>query len=232
MSDTARPCLALWRIVAPNHVDRLPSGFLTATPGLPDDRVPMEVGLLLPAGRGRGVVTDTVIADPAAAAGRGVGLFMANPFLAVDREAARLQAAGIGWVSNLPSTHQQDADFQQQLQDVGLDWARELACLAKFGDLGLKRLAVLCDEAACEDVLAAKPNAVAILPRVADFAAGFPSMLRRGGSAQAVANTLLDAGWQGPVLVLGSEAEAASPALWPPGVDGLLLRPVIWRAVV
>lgn len=227
MSERQTPSLAFWRIVAPDHAENLPAGFLTAAPSLPGDRVPMEVGLLLPAGKGRGMVTDTVVANPAAAVGKGVGLFMANPFLAVDREASRLQAVGVNWVANLPSTHQQDADFRQQLQDVGLDWARELSCLERFGALGLKRLAVLCDEAGSAEVVAAKPDAVAILPRVADFAAGFPSMLRRGGSAQTVAKTLRGAGWNGPVLVLGSEAEAASPALWPPGVDGLLLRPVI-----
>jgi len=232
MSDTDQPSLALWRVVSPNHADTLPSGFLTAAPGLPGDRVPMEVGLLLPAGKGRGMVTDTVVANAAAVEGEGVGLFMANPFLAVDREAPRLQAVGVNWVANLPSTHQQDADFRQQLQDVGLDWTRELTCLARFGALGLKRLILFCDEADCVEVAAAKPDAVAILPRVADFAAGFPSMLRRGGPAQAVAKRLRDAGWEGPVLVLGSEAEAASPTLWPPGVDGLLLRPVIWRTAV
>jgi len=232
MSDTrpANPAsagLAFWRIAAPDGAGRLPSGFLTAAPGLPGHAVPMEVGLLLPAGQGQGSIIDSVSNDPLVAHGMGVGLFMANPFLDVDREAARLRSAGVHWVANLPSTHQQDAEFRQQLEDVGLDWQREVGCLARFGVLGLKRLAVLCDEASCTDVLAAGPEAIAILPRVADFAAGFPSMLRRGGSAQAVAGTLRAKGWDGPVLVLGSEAEAASPTLWPHGVDGLLLRPVL-----
>lgn len=218
---------ARWRIVSPGHAEFLPKAILTVAPALPGERVPMEVGLLLPVGRGRESLAQVVSATPEIAAGMGAGLFMANPFLSVDRDAARLREAGVGWVANLPSTHQQDAEFRQQLEDVGLDWAREIACLARFGDLGLKRLAVLCDEAACADVLAAKPDAIVILPRVADFAAGFPSMLRRGGSAHAVAATLRARGWDGPVLVLGTEAEAASPALWPPGVDGLLLRPTV-----
>ncbi len=232
MSDTSPASsvsvgLAFWRIVAPNHAGTLPTGFLTAAPGLPAHAVPMEVGLLLPAGQGQGSIVDVVSNDPLVAHGMGVGLFMADPFLAVDREAARLKSAGVGWVSNLPSTHQQDTEFRQQLEDVGLDWGREVGCLARFGALGLKRLAVLCDEASCPEVLTARPEAIAILPRVADFAAGFPSMLRRGGSAQAIAATLRAKGWDGPVLVLGSEAEAASPTLWPHGVDGLLLRPVL-----
>ena len=218
---------AHWRIVAPNHADILPDGFLTVAPAMPGDAVPAEVGLLLPAGNGGGALTDLVSSDPVIAADQGVGLFMANPFLAVDREAARLQAAGVTWVANLPSTHQQDGEFRQQLEDVGLDWAREIECLSRFGALGLKRLAVLCDEAAAADVLAARPEAVVILPHVGDFAAGFPSMLRRGGSAQAVAQALRAEGWAGPVLVLGTDAEAASPTLWPHGVDGLLLRPAL-----
>lgn len=215
-----------WRIVSPDHAAVLPKAVVTAAPALPGNRVAMEVGLLLPAGRGREALLDAVAADPPLAAGMAVGLFMANPFLAVDRDAARLTEAGIGWVSNLPSTHQQDAEFRQQLADVGLDWTREVACLTRFGERGLRRLAVLCDEAACADVLDARPDAIAILPRVADFAAGFPSMLRRGGAAQTVTATLRGQGWSGPVLVLGSESEASTPTLWPPGVDGLLLRPV------
>ncbi|WP_425403529.1 hypothetical protein [Hwanghaeella sp.] len=218
---------ARWRIVAPNHSALLPACILTAAPSLPGDRVPMEVGLLLPTGGGKDSVTGIVPSDAEERGAAGIGLFMANPFLSVEREAERLKRAGVEWVSNLPSTHQQDPEFRQQLEDVGLDWTREVRCLAEFGELGFKRLAVLCDEAACADVLAARPEAVAILPRVADFAAGFPSMLRRGGSAQGVAMALREKGWSGPVLVLGSEAEAASPTLWPHGVDGLLLRPIV-----
>lgn len=224
--STSRPVkTVLWRIAAPRHADFLPSGFVTAAPTLPADQVPMEVGLLLPTGADHGGTLPALAATPAGMPGQGFGLFMANPFLAIDREAERLKSAGIQWVANLPSTHQQDAEFRQQLEDVHLDWTREVESLARFGALGLKRLAVLSDETVCKAVLAAAPEAVAILPRVADFAAGFPSMLRRGGPAQAIAETLRAEGWSGPVLVLGSEVEAASPTLWPPGVDGLLLRP-------
>lgn len=230
MNGPSVPKLARWGVVAPAHAELLPPCFLTAAPSLPVDHVPPEVGLLLPTGTGPHDIASAFAsapeADEARSTGCGVGLFMASPFLAVDRDAARLQEAGCRWVANLPSTHQQDMEFRQQLEDVHLDWAREVDCLGRFRALGMKCLAVLCDETVCTQVLAAQPDAVVILPRVADFAAGFPSMLRRGGPAQTVSSSLRAEGWDGPVLVLGSDAEAASPTLWPPGVDGLLLRPV------
>ena len=66
---------------------------------------------------------------------------------------------------------------------------------------------------------------VIVMPRVSDFAVGFPSSRQRGAAIQKIRAALSDSDWQGSILGLGDETEAAHPSLWPEGVDGLLVRP-------
>ena len=213
-----------WDIATRTLPDSLPSRLVTERPPLPPDRFPPEIGLLLPAAReGNGVRSYlTGIPDPA---GTVVGLFMANPFLNVPQTARQLIECGIQWICNFPSIDQQDTDFGQQLDDVGLNRSFEFRTLEAFADKGLKSLAVLCDPAGVPGALASRPAAVLTVPRVADFAAGLPSMRHRGTLADTMKATLHENGWKGPVLAIGTRIEASSPTLWPDAIDGLLLRP-------
>ena len=64
-----------------------------------------------------------------------------------------------------------------------------------------------------------------VLPRVADFAAGFPSFRQRGAAAHAVAEAARQAGWTGFLLGLAERREADHETLWPDSLDGVLCRP-------
>lgn len=199
----------------------LPGAVLTLSPPFRADALPDEVGLLLPNRDGLRLAREVVAAAPQAVAGKALGLFLADPFLHVESLAAELAGFGVSWAANFPSVEQQDLEFSQQLADVGLDAASERTRLAGFRDAGFGILAVVAD---AEGAVAARdlaPAAILVLPRVADFAAGFPSFRQRGAAASAVR----ESGWDGPLLALGHGEEAARESLWPDAVDGLLLRP-------
>ena len=159
-----------------------------------------------------------------------LGLFLAGPFLNMTLESARLAGAGLGWITNLPSVEQQDEEFSQQLADVGLDRGRELACLAQLRARGFRVAAVVADGRGAAAAAAIGPEALIILPRVADFAAGFPSLRQRGAAAQAVAAAAAGAGWSGLLLGLAEGSDADHETLWPDRLDGLVCRPRPLRA--
>lgn len=217
------------RSVAEGRAEACPSGFLTLAPGFRHEALPDEVGLFLPTNEGPKELVEA-LANGAAAKGAdlegaGLGLFLASPFLNVPRAAAQLGRAGVTWIANIPSIEQQDEEFSQQLADVGLDRARELDCLAQFRAQGLRTAVVVADGAGAAAALTIAPDALLVLPRIADFAAGFPSLRQRGAAAGAVASVARGAGWTGVLLGLGDDREAEHEALWPDTVDGLLCRP-------
>lgn len=221
-------CLS-WRIVlrsgtAPPKTE-LPRAILTLSPGFEHESMPGEVGLLLPTNPGPKRLADAVAGDPELCRDAMLGLFLAGPFLNLDLEGTRLARAGVRWIANLPSVEQQDEEFSQQLADVGLDRDRELACLAQFRSQGFRIAAVVADAPGAVAAAAVEPEALIILPRVADFAAGFPSLRQRGAAAQAVADAASAAGWSGLLLGLAEGSDADHEALWPERLDGLVCRP-------
>jgi hypothetical protein len=201
----------------------LPPAILTARPPFSHESLPTEIGLLLPNTVGAGGFVAAVAAAPDRLAGRALGLFLADPFLNVPGEVAGLRAAGVAWVANLPSVEQQDVDFAQQLEDVGLDFAREVDRLSQFRRAGLQVIAAVAGVPAATAVRLLAPQAVVVVPRIADFAAGFPSFRRRGALAREVKAALGD--WAGPLLGLATADEAAHETLWPDVLDGVLCRP-------
>ena len=203
----------------------LPRAILTLEPRLRHEGMPREVGLLLPTTDGPKRLIDAVAADPTAYHDAMLGLFLASPFLNLSATAIRLGQAGVAWIANLPSVAQQDLEFAQQLADVGLDHGRELECLAAFRDRGFKIAVVVADGPGAAAALAIEPEAIIVLPRVTDFAAGFPSLRQRGAAARDVAETARGAGWSGLLLGLGEASEADHAALWPEDLDGLVCRP-------
>ena len=204
----------------------LPASIITLAPYFRHENMPQEVALLLPANDGPKRLVDQVTLAPQAGDPVILGLFLAQPFLNVTVKAKRLREAGVCWVANLPSIEQQDQEFTQQLADVGLDRARELDSLAAFQACGLSTAVVVTDAAGATAAAAIRPEALIILPRVADFAAGFPSLRQRGAAALAVAEAARAAGWSGLLLGLAEGSEAAHEALWPDPLDGVVCRPV------
>lgn len=209
----------------PARKSPLPSAIVTAGPPFRHEGLPVEVGLLLPNTRGASALIANAVEWPACCAGRALGLFLADPFLNLSAEMAALKQAKIGCIANLPSVAQQDAEFVQQLEDVGLDFAREVDRLGQLRQGRFRVVGVVSDASAAARLAAVDPTAVVVLPRVADFAAGFPSFRQRGAIAQQVAGALAEAGWRGPLLGLATADEAAHETLWPEALDGVLCRP-------
>lgn len=218
-------CMA-WRIVLRGAAGAgLPSLILTIGPRLRHENMPDEVGLLLPTNAGPKTLIDAVVNDPSRCSDAILGIFLANPFLNLGLEGANLKQAGVRWIINLPSVEQQDEEFSQQLADVALDRGRELACLAQFRAQGFRIAAVVADGPGATAAAAIDPEALVVMPRIADFAAGFPSLRQRGTAAQAVADAAREAGWSGTLLGLAEVREAEHEGLWPVRWDGLVCRP-------
>lgn len=203
-----------------------PASILTTAPPFHHESMPAEVGMLLPTGPGPGRLIDDVSNDPSLCSGAMLGLFLGGPFLNVVLESTRLHRAGVTWVANLPSVDQQDEEFARQLADVELDHERELECLAQFRAHGFRTAAVVADAAGAAAAAAVEPDILIVFPRVADFAAGFPSLRQRSSASREVARAAQAAGWSGLLLGLGEARELDSEGLWPGRLDGLVCRPV------
>jgi len=220
-----------WRIVlraqgaAP--VPLLPSRIVTLAPRFRHHNMPDEVALLLPANHGPMDLISAVTARPDRFEDAILGLFLSNPFFNIERETAQLARAGIRWIANLPSVGQQDEEFSRQLSDVNLDEGREFATLREFGAAGFRVAVVVADAAGARGAIAIEPDMIIVLPRIAAFAAGFPSLRQRRSAALEVYEEIGGHGWRGPLLCLAEEAEAGHETLWPSFVDGVLCRPAL-----
>ena len=224
MVETLRWQIVL-RAAAKPPGNGFPRAIVTAAPALRHENMPDEVGLLLPTSDGPKAMIDAVAAGGIGCGDAMLGLFLASPFLNVALEAPRLAQAGVGWIVNLPSVEQQDEDFAQQLADVGLDRDLELERLSRFRAEGFGIAVIVAGGPGATAAAACDPAAMIVLPRIADFAAGFPSLRQRGAAAQAVAEAARAAGWSGLLLGLGEVGEAGHEGLWPERLDGLVCRP-------
>ena len=81
------------------------------------------------------------------------------------------------------------------------------------------------DAAGARAAVAIEPEVIVVMPRIGDYAAGFPSLRQRASAVQSVHEVARDAGWHGILLGLGERRDADREGLWPPRVDGLLCRP-------
>ncbi len=215
-----------WDIVPAEPGNELPGFLVTRAAALENENMPPEVAMLLPSGGGTDALVSLVLAGADSFSDAVIGLFLADPFFNPAVEGRRLAAAGIRWVANLPSVAQQDEAFIRQLADVDLDPGREFRGLVSLGAAGLGIVAVVVDADGAITAADSGAEIVIILPRLADYAAGFPSLRQRESAAQSVARTLEDRGWRGRLLGLAERRDVESRGLWPQGLDGLLLRPV------
>lgn len=214
--------LVLRRDVAPPTAP--PTRLLTRSGAFRHESIPAEIAMLLPSGDGPTDLVDAVAAQPAFAQDAILGLFLASPLINVAITAERLARAGVSWVANLPSVSQQDEEFSRQLVDVGLDAGREFANLARFRERGFHIAAAVSHIDSARSAADIMPEMIIVTPRVADYAAGFPSLRQRASALQAVREVLDQRDWTGLLIGLGANGEADSEGVWPPRADGLLCR--------
>lgn len=229
-NDSFITSIATWAISLKAHTQgqfSAPCSIVTYAPSIPDEDMPPEVSLLLPTRPGPQSLIDTFVDDQAFNSEIAIGLFMSDPFLAIEREARRLSSADIAWVCNLPTVEQHDEEFTQQLADVGLDRSREYAALGGFKSAGLKIAVAISSEAGAREAIALNPDALIVIPRISDFAAGFPSPRQRGAAAQLVRDAIAETSWNGPLLGYGDDRETEHTSQWPETVDGMLFRPTM-----
>ncbi|MDF1749190.1 MAG: hypothetical protein P1V34_09995 [Alphaproteobacteria bacterium] len=222
--------LSSWRIFSRNResptIDRVAEQFITFAARLEHDSLPAEVSLLLPNQDGaRALIKAIHAAEIPAQDALGLGLFLADPFFIVDHQIDALKAAGISWITNLPSVAQHDDSFAQQLSEVQFNLTRELDRLAEFKAAGFRIAVTVTDATGATAACALDPDMLIVLPHVGDFSAGFPSFRHRGVSADAVSQAAKKSGWEGPIYGLGTTLEAESVRLWPDVLDGLICRP-------
>jgi hypothetical protein len=220
--------LRSWKVAlrpGDSRAGEVPASILTTGPRFQLESMPDEVAMLLPTNCGPTRLIERVVDEPGLCANAILGLFLANPFLNVETESERLRHSGVGCITNLPSVDQQDDEFARQLPDVGLGSQRELDYLAQFHNQGFKVAAVVADASSAEAAAVIQPEIMIVIPRVADFAAGFPSLRQRGTAAQGVFEAAHAAGWNGVLLGLGEQRELESEGLWPNRLDGLVCRP-------
>jgi hypothetical protein len=157
--------------------------------------------------------------------GDAAGLFLANPFLHVERTARRLRTQRVQWVANLPSVTQHDNDFVDRLADVDLGFGKELTVLEAFTRHALKSLVVVVRPGEAQQAVEAGCTALFVMPPVEAFEAGFPSARYRADQLAAVRAAIPD--FEGPLLCLLSQAEQTRPATWPTGASAAVIRPAI-----
>ncbi len=220
----------VWRSILSAPAGPLPRQILTVAPGFAHASLPPEVGLLLPSGCGSRQLVENLSDRAFDLSDSVVGYFLADPFFAAERERFRLQRAKPLWICNLPTVAQQDPSFTRQLTDVGLDQDLELARLAALKELGFKVAVAVVDGPGAVQALAIGPEALFVLPRIGDFAAGFPSLRQRGAAAQQVAAAAEAVDWRRPIIGLADASEAAYEGQWPAPLSGLLCRPRVLNA--
>lgn len=229
-NDSPVISVASWLIrLKPQISERMlvPDCILTYAPSIPDEDMPQEASILLPTHPGPQSLIELISDKQTYNSSSAIGLFMSDPFLAVEREARRLIAMGVTWVCNLPTVEQHDEEFTQQLADVGLDRSKEYESLRAFKSAGLKIAAAVSNVPAAKESVSLNPDALIVIPRTSDFAAGFPSPRQRGAAAQLIKDAINDTDWNGPLLGYGDEREIDHPSQWPECVDGMLFRPIV-----
>jgi aryl carrier-like protein len=223
-----------WKIVLRAEIadlnTDLPQEILTIAPTFRHDGMPFEVGLLLSTNMGPRQFLNEINLGPPENSNAILGLFLNDPLLNITTESARLLKSGYRWITNLPSVEQQDLDFSQQLSDVGLDKQREFDLLARLKSEGFKIAVVVADNEAASTVVKLNPEIIIVVPKVSDFAAGFPSPRQRGQAAQNIFQATKDLGWAGLLLGLGEHSEIDHESLWPNCLNGLLCRPKLTSA--
>ncbi len=186
----------------------LPQGFVTFGPAFSDPQLPVEALLLLPAGNcSRGLLQSLRSAPILRECG--VGLYLGDPFLNIDRVASDFAEWSVNWVTNLPSIAQHDEHFRRDMQEVGFSVANELEVLAQFRRSGFKTLAAISDTRHTSLFADYPADAILALQTTDELQISFPSASKREAMAQSVSEALPDNMSGKPVITLVNEDEAA-----------------------
>ena len=185
----------------------LPEGFVTFGPAFSDPQLPIEALLLLPSGNcSRGLLQ--ALRGASDLRGCGVGLYLGDPFINIDRVASDFAEWSVSWVTNLPSIAQHDEHFRSDLQEVGFSVDNELEVLAQFRKHGFKTLAAISDTNQARTLADYPADAVLALQTTDELQISFPSASKRQAMARSVTETLPDSMIGKPVITLTNEGEA------------------------
>lgn len=219
-----------WKIVLREDIRvreaNIPEQVLTIAPAFQHDNMPLEVSLLLPTSMGPRHFLKKINQNSPVSENAILGLFLNDPLLNITTEKSRLRQSGFQWIANLPSVEQQDHEFAQQLSDVGIDRQREFDLLDRLKSEDFKIAVVVSDSTAIPSVVKIDPDIIIVIPKVSDFAAGFPSPRQRSQAALDVFHASQERGWSGILLGFGDHSEIDHERLWPNCVHGLLCRPL------
>lgn len=200
-----------------------PKGILTPSPPRLSERLPLEIEMLLPRSAGsdrwRQVFRKIVPHHP----GMAVGSFLGDPLLKVSAMSAALKDVGVTHICNLPSVAQYDMDFQSTIQDVGLGYEYEFERMTALIENGLIGIATVSTPEHAVLAYEAGASALFVVPQVKDYVAGFPSALQRSTTIARVRDVL--GADDLPIFTLVEAAECERHILWPPGADGVIVRP-------
>lgn len=227
-ADPAMPVAPMiWRFIsAPDGRKAhhpLPLGIMTPGVTRLSERLPVEIEYLLPRRSGSTDWRDDLVEhlryDPALA----VGLFLSDPFVGVDPFAAVLRRLGARWICNLPSTAQFDPDFAAALGDVGLGHRFEMKLLSQLIEHGFEGIATIATPREAKAARVAGAAALFVIPRIGDYANGFPRLSERQLALKAIRDVLDDP--HPPLFTLVTEPESHCPELWSAQADGAFVQP-------
>jgi len=220
--DPAHEKFFVWRIATHGEFSgAFPEKIVSlAAPISPSDVAP-EVSIMLPNRDAHSLLRLPPPAGRDDLKNAAMGVFLSDPFLRLESIAARLVEWGIDTVINFPTVEQQDVEFTGLLADVGLDKSLEFKNLEALSKSGLRLGIVTNSREGGAQAAKLNPTFLFVVPKVPDFAAGFPSLRQRGALVQVVRQGALESGWDGPILMLGQQTEADHPRLWPDGVSGV-----------
>jgi len=201
------PITLLWKCRLGANPSGLPTGFVTFGPAFLDSNLPTEVLMLLPSTQGSTGLLRRIQDTPEITRGRGVGLFLGDPFLNRPQICALLGRLGVNWVANLPALAQHDEEFLHYAGDVGFSIANEIKALSAYRADGLKTLAVVSATSHCAALMSHPADAVLVVPNARELQVSFPSLPRRQTMVRDIQNILVDAGLDIPVIPLVTRAE-------------------------
>ena len=127
-----------------------------------------------------------------------VPLFLADPFLHLEKTAATLKARGLTQLMALPSVGQWGPGFGATLDALNLGAAREIRQITILRDLGLEPLQTICTADPLSDILVSR---VVVVPTLLD--AEYPDLVSAKAASILAANPGLgiDLLRAGPALV-------------------------------
>jgi predicted TIM-barrel enzyme len=172
------------------------------------DQLAPEIALLLPTIAGTKSVLDQVEKNPSTFIDVAVGLFLQDVSINFSKTISTLQKANVKWVCNLPTTSQYDNEFKLYLSEVGMGVQKEVEMLSAFKKLGFKTMAIASSEKDALAFLHSNPDALAILPPVTTFTAGFPSLKLRKKLEMFLRTVLMKNSFKGVYLVYRKDEES------------------------